>query len=243
MTTSIKSDGFIQSLNSSINKNNIFYTQIDSSLSNKNMYFNDVFSQRANAIINREINIKSHTSILDYILEQNLSSSTSVSFSKLRKFQPRKFNTTSKTIHDDVVNFKMAVVEKFKSNIASEELEFGIIGKTTKDTKEFLVINKDYTVNAITQYAIDNFENANIVYSVLHTLAHLDYNLIEPAGVTFAITAALHPSLEIKDFAIQCFDMWESKKSLDYLKIIEIESLWLNDYLQEVIANIESIHD
>lgn len=243
MIASNKSDGFIQSINNSIDKNNTFYTRIDSSLSNKSMYFNDIFTQRINTIINREINIKSHTSILDYILEQNLSSSTSISFSKLRKFQPRKFNTTSRTIYDDVANFKMAVVEKFKSDIASEELEFGVIGKTTKDVREFLAINKDCTVNAITQYAMDNFENADIVYSVLHTLAHLDYNLIEPAGVTFAISATRHPNLDIKDFAIQCFDMWESKKSLGYLKIIKIESLWLNDYLQEVIGNIERIHD
>jgi hypothetical protein len=71
----------------------------------------------------------------------------------------------------------------------------------------------------------------------------MDYNLIEPAGVTFAISATLHPNLDIKDYAIQCFDMWESKKSLGYLKIIEIDSPWLNDYLQEVITNIESIHD
>lgn len=226
-----------------INNDSIYATRIDYSLNNKSIYLDNTLSHYTSIDINQEVNIKNYTSIFDYAIKQSFNSSTSSSFSKLERFQPKKFDTKSKTIYDNVAEFKMAVVEKFKSDIMSEELEFGVIGNTTKNIKEFIAINKDYTVNAITQYAIDNFENVDAVYSVLHTLAHIDYNFIEPAGATFALSATLHPNVAIKDIAIQCFDMWESKKSLGYLKIIKIESPWLNDYLQEVIANIESIHD
>lgn len=237
-----KSNSFIQYVGSGIYSNNPFSKDVDNSFSEVSKYFNSAISEHIEKILVRDVTLKSYASSLGYIREQNISAVAYSSFLKSEKFIPRKFDTKSNTIYDDVADFKMAVVEKFKSSIMSEELEFGVIGNTTKDIKKFLAINKDYTVNAITQYALDNFDNANVVYSVLHTLAHVDYSLIAPAGATFAMSATLHPNINIKDFAIQCFDMWESKESLGYLKIIKIETSWLNDYLQEVIKHIERLN-
>lgn len=221
-------------------ESNVFVQYIDNG-PNKEIIFDDnSFIQYEDNSLNTNIIIDKNISILDYIKNKHIKEVSPNLLSK-SKLQLRKFDSAPNTIFDNLTEFKRAVVKKFKISILSEELDFGVIGKTTKNMEEFLLINPDYTVNAITQLALDNFDDVNLVYSVLHTLAHVKYNLIAPAGVTFALTASRHKNIEIQDFSIQCFDMWESKDSLGFLKVIEIDTPWLNDYLQEVITNIESI--
>ena len=201
------------------------------------------YTYDADHILNKNFTYKNNISIFDYLKNKNMNELSYNLLFKSKRIQTNKLSSDNNTVFEDIKEFKNAVIHKFKTSIVSEDLEFGLIGNTTVEMKKFLLINADYTINALSQFAIDNFDNINIVYSVLHTFAHLEYDLIKPGGITFALAASQHQNIEIQDFSIQCFDMWENKDSLGYLKIITIKTPWLNNYLQEVIENIESINE
>ena len=135
--------------------------------------------------------------------------------------------------------FSEQLLYEFKASIHTEELEFGFIGKTTKLIENYIKLNKDLTLNSLSKFGLDNFNNIKILYAILHTFAHLRYNLVEPIGPTFALATLNHKNIEIKDFSIQCFEIWNDKKTLSYLKVIKIEEEWLNHYFQSVITSIE----
>lgn len=130
--------------------------------------------------------------------------------------------------------------KEFISIATNEKLEFGKIGITTELVKNYLKKNKNVILEELQSIGLKNIDNKDIIYAVIHTFAHIDYNLIYPAGPTFALAiCGVHNDVELKDYAIQSFEIWNNKSSLDYLKFIKITTPWLKDYLDEVILGIE----
>ena len=176
----------------------------------------------ANQFFEQKSNVDSWSSYTNYI-NKSLTSRKDISLSK----ESLKQNFTEKLLYE------------FKACIYTEELEFGFIGNTTKLIEKYIKLNKDLTLNSLSKFGLDNFNNIKIIYAILHTFAHLRYNLVEPIGPTFALAVLSHKNIEIKDFSIQCFEIWNDKKTLSYLKSIKIEEEWLNSYFKSVITSIE----
>jgi hypothetical protein len=129
---------------------------------------------------------------------------------------------------------------EFRKISSNEDLEFGKIGITTELVRKHLKIDKDVILKELQAIGLENIEDKDIVFAVIHSFAHLDYDLVYPAGPVFALAiCGVHKDIEIKDFAIQSFEIWNNKSSLTYLKAINIENSWLKEYLNEVILLIE----
>jgi len=132
--------------------------------------------------------------------------------------------------------------KEFRKMALSEDLEFGKLGKTTELVKQYLKIDKDNIINELQSMGLENIKDKNIIYAIIHTFAHIDYKLVYPAGPVFALAiCGVHEDIEIKDFAIQSFEIWENKSSLGYLKAIKVDIPWLKEYLDEIILQIEEM--
>lgn len=127
----------------------------------------------------------------------------------------------------------------FIDSIQNEDLEFGMFGHTTELVKKFLSYNKDLILSELQNLVLQNFDNKRIVYSAIHTFAHLDYEIVYPQGPIFALGMSRHKDADIQDFSIQCFEMWCSKDSLNYLEQISIDTPWLDEYLKNTIEYIK----
>ena len=65
------------------------------------------------------------------------------------------------------------------------------------------------------------------------------YEAISPKGQMKAMGLLVKKSLSVRDKAIQCFEKWNSKKGLAYLKNISCSPIWLQKYVDKVIMYIE----
>lgn len=129
---------------------------------------------------------------------------------------------------------------EFRKIAENEELEFGKIGITTELVKKYLEKDKDIILHELQSIGLENIEDKNLIYALIHTFAHIDYELVFPAGPVFALAiCGVHKDIEIKDYAIQSFEIWNNKSSLGYLKSINVDIPWLKEYLDEVILEIE----
>ena len=150
-----------------------------------------------------------------------------------------------KSITTELLNKKQTndSVKKFRNKVIqlslNEDLEFGKIGMSTKYVSEQLSKDKGELLQELQDIALENMDNKHLVYSIIHTFAHLEYDVVYPTGPVFALAMSRHEDIEIRDCSIQCFEMWNKKKSLNYLKLIKIEEEWLNEYFQEVIKDLE----
>ncbi len=146
--------------------------------------------------------------------------------------------TNSETI-ENVEKIRSYFVKAYIDSIKNEDLEFGITGHTTELVKNFLAFNKGLILTELQNLVLKNFKDKRLVYSALHTFAHLEYDLVYPQGPIFALAMSRHKDIVIQDFSIQCFEMWCNKSSLDYLEQVSIDSIWLSEYLQKTIEYIQ----
>lgn len=131
--------------------------------------------------------------------------------------------------------------EQFRSLIYSEDLEFGYYSKTCDFVEKNIKENKELVLNSFLENTLKNSNDKYILFAILHTISHLDYELVFPHAQFIPLSLINHKDLEIRDYSIQCFEIWESKESLTYLKNLNLESHSLQNYLNNVISYIESL--
>lgn len=98
----------------------------------------------------------------------------------------------------------------------------------------------DCTMGWLMQVYETNYHRSNILIGILHMLSHFSYNLVNPYGPIMALALLQHKSSSVREFAIKAFENWNSKDSLVFLKNIRCDQVWLQEYLDEVILDIEN---
>lgn len=169
--------------------------------------------------------------------------------SLISKFNKNKLYFQNSNIEKNIIinsdtnetfeKIKAYFIKAYINSIKNEDLEFGILGHTTELVKNFLKYNKGLILTELQNLALKNSKDKRLVYSVLHTFAHLEYDLVYPYGPIFALGISRHKDADIQDFSIQCFEIWCNKDSLNYLEQIHIDTPWLNEYLQKTIKYIK----
>lgn len=223
------------------------YEDYSEYFSNKKNYFS-YDSDSYTSSISRDIEHNSFNNMKilnvdNYIFFKSLIKIEKSHINPISLFKEKQFESENKNDLDKKNDFKENFTFHLKKHIENESLEFGLISKTTLFVKEFLLENKDETLSILSSLLLSNFNDIKFVYSILHTISHLDYDLIYPGGVLMAFTASRHKDIEIQDFAIQCFEMWNNKDSLGYLNMIIIDTPWLDEYFKKVITYIENSED
>ena len=96
-----------------------------------------------------------------------------------------------------------------------------------------------YVIDAIMKLYSCSLTNVHMLKGILTIIACVPYEAIEPQGQIMAMGLLTHKSLSVRDKAIQCFEKWNSKKGLPYLKNIKCSPKWLQRYAEKVIMYIE----
>lgn len=97
----------------------------------------------------------------------------------------------------------------------------------------------DFIADALMSIYSSNLGEAHMLEGILTMIASVPYEAISPKGQIMAMGLLTNKILSVRDKAIQCFERWNSKKGLDYLKNISCSPRWLQNYVDKVIMYIE----
>lgn len=99
--------------------------------------------------------------------------------------------------------------------------------------------NLDYVIDAIMYVYSNNLLDKHMLEGILSMIASVPYDIIFPKGQIMAMGLFVNKELSVRDKAIQCFERWNSKKGLNFLKSVNCDPKWLQKYVQKVIMYIE----
>lgn len=153
-------------------------------------------------------------------------------------------NTDVKVTENDINNSREYFLSEKVSpeliNLINEEdFEFGFISRSEELINKQLEINDLATRNWLNELFISNFKNDGILIGLLRIIGRFDQEIIFPQGQTMALAALSHRNDEIKELGIRAFENWASENSIQVLKNTNLELDWLNEYKNNVIADLE----
>jgi hypothetical protein len=100
---------------------------------------------------------------------------------------------------------------------------------------QLLAISKEW----INYLFVENFNDQTVLMGILRVLSHFDYQEVVPQGPTVALAALANASAEVRECGIRAFENWGSLHSLKVLENVNCEEKWLDDYLKQVIADLQ----
>lgn len=187
--------------------------------------FEDTIQKRNKLSLPKEKNYDHSSVVLDFdfddVFEIDLSSSSE-----------NKINTKRQDI------LKSEFTTNLLNCISDEDFEFGIRSKSELIIREQFSINTLATRNWLNEIFIINFHNEKILIGLLRIIGRFEEEVIFPQGHTMALAALVHKNDEIKELGIRAFENWNSRNSLEVLKNINVDTVWLNEYLNQVIEDL-----
>lgn len=97
----------------------------------------------------------------------------------------------------------------------------------------------DFIADALMRVYSSNLGDAHMLEGILTMISSVPYEAISPKGQIMAMGLLSNKALSVRDKAIQCFERWNSKKGLGYLKNISCSPKWLQNYVDKVVMYIE----
>lgn len=82
-------------------------------------------------------------------------------------------------------------------------------------------------------------KDEEILTGILHIISHFEYKDVYPTGQTIAMAGLTNKSIQVKEYAIRSFENWSSPESLDILRGVECGEVWLQEYVSQVIQDLE----
>jgi len=127
------------------------------------------------------------------------------------------------------------------SLIKSEVFEFGQKSESIKLIEEQLQNNKMATQNWFNSLYLKYFmSDDKILIGLLRIVEYFEEKMLYPVGPTMAIASLAHKNDEIKELGVRIFEGWDySIMNYKTLKNIQVEALWLQKYINQVINDIE----
>jgi hypothetical protein len=123
--------------------------------------------------------------------------------------------------------------------IQEQDFEYGFDSSADLFIKGLMEINSAVTKEWLNSVFIDHFHDGAVIIGLLHIISHLDYFKIYPQGPTMAVAALSHSDAEVRECGIRAYENWGSSESLKVLKSVKCEEQWLQQYVEQVIADLE----
>lgn len=164
-------------------------------------------------------------------------------------FKSKRSATLFETaILDYIAQSEAEVREKIISQYANEirilirqdEFIDGEVSRSERYMKEGYAQGQlDFIADALMRVYSSSLGEAHMLEGILTMIASVPYGAISPKGQIMAMGLLANKTLSVRDKAIQCFERWNSKKGLDYLKNISCSPKWLQNYVDKVVMYIE----
>jgi hypothetical protein len=149
---------------------------------------------------------------------------------------------------DDIENIlNIRRLKKFKGKYTTEllriireqDFEYGFDSPADLFVRELLRQNLTVTKEWLNSIFIDYFDDTRILIGLLQIISHIDYLEICPEGATMALAALSHVNPEVRECGIRAFENWGTVESLKVLRNVKCQEKWLQEYVQQVILDLE----
>lgn len=126
------------------------------------------------------------------------------------------------------------------SYFRNEDYEFGQRCESINLVEEQLKINQVAAQNWFNKLYLKYFaSDENILLCLLRIVEYLDKEILNPTGQTMALASLSHKNDEIKEMGIRIFETWNCLESYEILKNIKVDTIWLQDYIEQVKKDLE----
>ena len=140
---------------------------------------------------------------------------------------------------DDIEKHKKQFTDTLLDLIHEEVFEYGMENAADVFFQKSLEMNSCFAKEWLNTIFLHRLGDVEVTTGILRIIAHLKYEDIYPTGPTMAIAAGMHENAEIRECGIRAFENWVNADSLRYLRRIRCGEKWLQDYLEQVIIDLE----
>lgn len=207
----------------------------------------DFISEKSFSILNSEFERGSDTedSLIDKLRLLILQTYEDDLLKSATTKQPSLKNQTD-TLTDackaDTDQLKNNFMQNLLQLLHNVEFEFGYETPAEKYVRDALSNYGTFVREWINDIYLKNLNDPQTLSRILRVISHFEYSQMYPQGMTIAISATRNEDTEVQECGIRCFENWEAIDSLPILKNIYISESWLNDYLEDVIADLEGLN-
>jgi|GEM_PF-2928588 len=138
------------------------------------------------------------------------------------------------------LEFRNRLSKEFIKILQEEHFEYGITSKSELFIKEKLNVDLLFTKNWLNSIFAENFHQSEVILGILRVISRINQADINPEGQIMAIACFSHKSIEVKEAAIRIFENWGNEISLKTLKNISISPVWLQEYVESIVSDLES---
>ena len=120
-----------------------------------------------------------------------------------------------------------------------QDFEYGVDTPADELVRKSLYENESIAKEWLNRLFVENYGDQTVLIGILRVLSHFEYQEIAPQGPTMALAALSNANAEVRECGIRAFENWGTLDSLKVLKNVRCAEKWLDDYLQQVIADLE----
>jgi len=135
--------------------------------------------------------------------------------------------------------FRTDFSSKFLQLLREQDFEYGVDTPADELVRKCFHENEAISKEWINNLFVENFNDQTVLMGILRVLSHFNYQEVVPQGPTIALAALANTSAEVRECGIRAFENWGSLHSLKVLENVNCEEKWLNDYLKQVIADLQ----
>lgn len=136
---------------------------------------------------------------------------------------------------------KEIITPKLLTLIKNEEFEFGYITNSEELVLEQIQEHEHLAREWIQEICLSYRKDKRIISAMLHIIAHIEYDLIKPAGTNIVLsTLVINKDNGIKELCVRALENWNNQECLEILKDIDTETQWLKEYINQVIYDLET---
>lgn len=135
--------------------------------------------------------------------------------------------------------FKEKYTKELLNIIREQDFEYGLDSQADWFIRKLFKTNEAVTKEWLNLVFINYFDDTRVIIGLLQIIAHMEYFEIYPQGPTMALAALSHTTLEVRECGIRAFENWGTIGSLNVLKSIMCPEKWLQEYVEQVIVDLE----
>lgn len=176
---------------------------------------------------------------------------------------PKKKNSSTKRLNDKSIsslerivvrqNFyenemeKDALVKRLINELESALELFDVENESfSSSEKKIIEIEHKYNMRILGEVIQDiyvrHFDNPTFLVGICKSLLRYDLDEVRPWGAAMLTGFLNHPDERVMEYTVQLIDNWCDCELLPILKTLQVNSRWLKDYIDNVVAELENAY-
>lgn len=135
------------------------------------------------------------------------------------------------------------LVEELTQELAYELKFFSVNDEDTSAERKIYDIQDKYSIRVLGEVVQNIYVRYNdypvVLAGICKGLARFDLEEVEPWGPTMLSGLLMHKNELVKEYAVMLVENWADVKLLPILRNLDCASVWLRDYIADVIKYLE----